>query len=422
MPEQVGLAVPGELEHAATDRDDASVVVTDDEGRVGARVVVLEQLEQEPEAALRAADGLVAQPLAAILVDDAPLAVRADEERHWPIVGPTLSAHAEAVGTAVRFPPPLLWYTGWTRRVTVRPEAASRINPVSSIDQVLAVPAELEEERDLEQRARPYRALYEHWEANQWSPLDIDLGVDAESFRSLQEDERQGLMWIFAHRFHAEFNVATVLAPFVMRAPDYELQACLATQLADEFRHLQCVLRVYDEVFGIRGLQRVQAVADAHLDPVATTLYERARALRPAARDLDRPGRLPAGCRRVPPGRRGRRRPNGAEPRRRPVRALRLVPGLAAGQRLVARDEARHIGIGVSYVRRRLAEDREQAVAAVDEVVEEFGALATRLLETALSDGMDTQVLAGYGVEARGFYDEAMRLWQMRLRSIGYLD
>ena len=35
---------------------------------------------------------------------------------------------------------------------------------------------------------------------------------------------------------------------------------------------------------------------------------------------------------------------------------------------------------------------------------------------------MDTQVLAGYGVDARGFYAEAMRLWQMRLRSIGYLD
>ena len=83
--------------------------------------------------------------------------------------------------------------------------------------------------------------------------------VDAESFRALQEDERQGFTWIFAHRFQAEFNVATVLAPFVTRAPDYELQVCLATQIADEFRHLQCVLRVYDEVFGIRGLQRVQA-------------------------------------------------------------------------------------------------------------------------------------------------------------------
>ena len=45
-------------------------------------------------------------------------------------------------------------------------------------------------------------------------------------------------------------------------------------------------------------------------------------------------------------------------------------PGLAAGQRRVARDEARHIGIGVSYVRQRLAEDREHAIAVIDEVVE----------------------------------------------------
>ena len=97
-------------------------------------------------------------------------------------------------------------------------------------------------------------------------------------------------------------------------------------------------------------------------------------------------------------------------------------PGLAAGQRRVARDEARHIGIGVSYVRQRLADDRDQAVAVIDDVVEEFAALATRLLETALSDGMDTRVLAGYGTDARGFYEEAMRLWRMRLRSIGYLD
>ena len=35
---------------------------------------------------------------------------------------------------------------------------------------------------------------------------------------------------------------------------------------------------------------------------------------------------------------------------------------------------------------------------------------------------MDSQVLAGYGVDAEGFYAEAMRLWQIRLRSIGYLD
>ena len=236
------------------------------------------------------------------------------------------------------------------------------------------------------------------------------------------EDERKGFAWIFAHRFQAEFSVATVLAPFVTRAPDYELQACLATQLADEFRHLQCVLRVYDEVFGIRGLKRVQAVADAHRDPVATTLYERlehyALPLETSA-DPDVFLRAVVAYHLIGEGVVARTAQNlvGDQYAR-----YGSFPGLAAGQRRVARDEARHIGIGVSYVRQRLADDRDQAVAAVDEVVEEFGALATRLLETALSDGMDTQVLAGYGTDARGFYEEAMRLWQMRLRSIGYLD
>jgi hypothetical protein len=97
-------------------------------------------------------------------------------------------------------------------------------------------------------------------------------------------------------------------------------------------------------------------------------------------------------------------------------------PGLRQGQRLVVRDEARHIGIGVSYVRERMAADREHATAVVGEVVEFFGDLAAELLETALAGGMDSQVLAGYGVDAEGFYAEAMRLWHTRLRSIGFLS
>ena len=92
------------------------------------------------------------------------------------------------------------------------------------------------------------------------------------------------------------------------------------------------------------------------------------------------------------------------------------------GQRHVARDEARHIGIGVSYLRQRMAKDRERTSALIGEIVEAFAEFSTSLLETALSGGMDSQVLAGYGVEAEGFYAEAMRLWQIRLRSIGLVD
>jgi hypothetical protein len=97
-------------------------------------------------------------------------------------------------------------------------------------------------------------------------------------------------------------------------------------------------------------------------------------------------------------------------------------PGLIAGQRHVARDEARHIGIGVSYARQRMSEDRERAMEVIGHVVDEFAELSSDMLEVALSGGMDSQVLAGYGVEAEGFYAEAMRLWQIRLQSIGWFD
>jgi ribonucleotide reductase beta subunit family protein with ferritin-like domain len=128
------------------------------------------------------------------------------------------------------------------------------------------------EDQDLEERARPFRALYEHWERNQWSPLEIDYSTDAASFAALDEEARQGFVWIFAHRFHAEFKVATVLAPFLLRATDHQLQAALATQIADEFRHLTSVLRVYEDVFGISDIAAVKAIADANTDANADTV------------------------------------------------------------------------------------------------------------------------------------------------------
>ncbi len=278
------------------------------------------------------------------------------------------------------------------------------------------------ESDDLEERARPFRALYEHWERHQWSPLEIDYSTDAESFARLDEEAKRGFLWIFAHRFHAEFKVATVLAPFLLRANDYELQAVLATQVADEFRHMMSVLRVYEEVFGISDISAVKAIADAHMDPIAETLYERfERRVSPLETSGDEDLFLQAvvSYHLIAEGVIARTAQNLAAGQ---YARYGSFPGLTAGQRLVARDEARHIGIGVSYCRQRMARDREGAFAAITDVVEEFADLADNLLETAVSGQMDSQVAAGYGVDPTGFYAEAMRLWQLRLRSIGYLD
>ena len=82
--------------------------------------------------------------------------------------------------------------------------------------------AEEAEFEAIERRASPFPALYAHWERNQWSALALDLETDRRGFESLGEDAQTGMVWIFAHRFHAEFNVARLLAPFLLAAPSAE--------------------------------------------------------------------------------------------------------------------------------------------------------------------------------------------------------
>jgi ribonucleotide reductase beta subunit family protein with ferritin-like domain len=273
---------------------------------------------------------------------------------------------------------------------------------------------------ELEEQARPYRALYDHWERTQWSVGALDFSTDAESFAALPEETRRGVVWIFAHRFHAEFSVARLLSPFLEAAPGWELQLLIATQVADEHRHLQAVLRIYEEVFGVEGgFESVRELADRNRDPVADSLYEaleeRVLALRRSP-DEDTFLKAVFSYHLLGEGVVARTAQNLAVGQ---YERLGDFPGLIEGQRLVARDEARHIGIGVSYARRRVAEDGERARAAIDDCLEQFGQLAAQGLELGKA-GLEDVLATGYGADAEAFHGEAMRLLQLRLRSIGY--
>jgi len=283
---------------------------------------------------------------------------------------------------------------------------------------------ELPEDMRIEEHATPYAALYEHWERHQWSSLAIDLESDAASFQSLTQAERDGFIWMFANRFHAEFNVARLLAPFLLAAPDYGMQLLLATQVADEHRHLQMVLRIYEEVFGVSGgIDAVRELADLDLDPVSRTLlYEKLEQwVLPLNERRDRDTFLQAVLvyHVLGEGVIARTGQNLAAGRYRALEGL--FPGLVEGQRLVSRDEARHIGIGVSYVRQRMEEHPFHTRELIAAVVEDLVSVADELLDTA-NAGMSDLVRSGYGVDPAGFYGEVMRLVAVRLRSIGYVE
>jgi ribonucleotide reductase beta subunit family protein with ferritin-like domain len=272
---------------------------------------------------------------------------------------------------------------------------------------------------EIEAHARPFHALYEHWERNQWSLFDLDFTVDAESYARLDDDAKRGLQWIFSHRFDAEWEVARLLPPFVTAAPDYEVQLVLATQLSDEHRHLQAVLRIYDEIFGVRGFAEAQALSAENSDPVSNRLYQEFAGYVERLRE-DQSQEMFLGSvvayHLLAEGVIARTAQNLAGDQ---YARFGNFPGLLQGQRLVARDEARHIGIGVSYVRRCATADPDGTYAIVGEVVAHFAEVAAELLSVA-QGSMDKLVVSGYGTEPEAFYGEAMRLLQLRMRSIGF--
>jgi ribonucleotide reductase beta subunit family protein with ferritin-like domain len=266
---------------------------------------------------------------------------------------------------------------------------------------------------------RPFRALYEHWERHQWSPLAIDFSIDAATFAALDKTSREGLVWVFAHRFQAEFNVAALLAPFLLAAPDYDVQLLLATQVADEHRHVESVLRVYSEVFGVEGgLDAVKTLADGQLDPVASTLYaaldDVVRALQ-SNRDEDSFLRAVVAYHLLAEGSIGRANQNFVAAKFDRVGAF---PGLREAQQHAVRDEVRHIGIGVSYARRRLNRDGARARALIAEMIDAFQALGQSMLESA-APGLADDFVDAYGAAPVALWAEVLRQLHLRLRSIG---
>ncbi len=66
--------------------------------------------------------------------------------------------------------------------------------------------------------------------------------------------------------------------------------------------------------------------------------------------------------------------------------------------------------------------DPERSRALIGAVIEDFAQIAGALLQTATDQNMGSLVRSGYGVEPEGFYAEAMRLLEVRLRSIGFTE
>lgn len=205
--------------------------------------------------------------------------------------------------------------------------------------------------------------LYRRWERQPWSATSIDLRFDALTWKSATATDRQYVFRLgrFAGLLQGEVSVADNLSAYVAAAPRLEHRLYLATQLADEARHVVFVHRIHQEVLGQGGCEIADSLATAErwVSPAMRRLTDEAlsaSAERLRVTPTDRAALadgltlyhlLIESCLGLP-ALRGMRRA---------LVELGGYPGLTRGLGWMLRDEVRHVLFGTSLLAELVADD-----------------------------------------------------------------
>ena len=82
-----------------------------------------------------------------------------------------------------------------------------------------------------------YEDLYALWERSNWRAHELDFSIDREQWLITPSEGQRHMAWTLSSFYVGEERVTADLAPFLLAAPNGEIEAFLATQLVDEARH-----------------------------------------------------------------------------------------------------------------------------------------------------------------------------------------
>ncbi|MFI7357265.1 ribonucleotide-diphosphate reductase subunit beta [Streptomyces avidinii] len=209
-----------------------------------------------------------------------------------------------------------------------------------------------------EQQPQP-QALYERWEKQQWSAQAIELGPDREDFdKRLPKSVRGMIEESIATFIIGEYTGLDLLGPILTGAPEERDHLYLGTQIADETRHTQLMLRLGEELLGLDPdpkrmlVQAWNMVTPAHqeLSRVETEII---RELQQHPSDYRRWLRAVALFHLITEG------VLALVGQRAIVNSLHGIPllaGLKAGFTAMCRDESRHVSFGLHALRQGVQE------------------------------------------------------------------
>ncbi len=208
------------------------------------------------------------------------------------------------------------------------------------------------------------QTLYRRWEDSQWNPFTIDLARDIDQWQRLGEEQRGLLHFVLSSLMVAEERITTKFSGLVGAHGSEEEATFLATQQVDEARHMQFYARFQDEVVAdpatiAAHVQRArESVSDAFRHIFDVALVQAHEQLVAAPADLAAKVRFVTIYHQVLEATLGLTTFKFSTDY---LSREGLLPGFVEGYSLIHRDETRHIGYGVWYLRETVRDHPDAA-------------------------------------------------------------
>ena len=208
----------------------------------------------------------------------------------------------------------------------------------------------------IDRQTPDYRELYYRWERQQWEAGAIDFSEDRRQWaEEFSPELKRSFLWGLSSFYVGEEQVTNTLVPFVDAAPTEEQQVFLTTQLVDEARHTVFFDRFYSEALEEEGSDmksRLEAQTDRLNDGFRTLLLEMLPAASEKIRaDLHDTSALIEGVVLYHLVIEATLALTGQRFLLNYTRENDLLPGFRQGFTAVARDESRHVGFGVKFLK-----------------------------------------------------------------------
>jgi ribonucleoside-diphosphate reductase beta chain len=268
-----------------------------------------------------------------------------------------------------------------------------------------------------------YGELYNLWEKQQWLTQELDFSQDRTDWHErIPEEERYQRLYGLSSFFIGEQKVADELGPMMRAAPLETQRIFLATQIADEARHVRFFDRFFEEVGVLEGADELKQRLDAleeHLNPAFNELFDDLLKSR-VDRLAQEPGDLNALIEAVTLYHmviEGMLALSGQHFIIDYNEREGTLPGFVEGFSNVARDEHRHIAFGVRFLTDMVNAD-EKNRAVIQGMLEEAIPVADKVIDPPWAEEDDWDL---FGVSREETHEFAATCLSRRLKVIGLI-